>query len=159
MGEDGLAINSTSGVGNSFDFLKKFRNPSPQYPSNGYLSAGNQPDAIKMDQMKLDNMNRNTSLAESMAPWQKGFGAVQALSGLYGLYQGKKALDLQKDQFGFQKRATAEDFKAKGLAYNQELNNAHENGYALAGGTMTDAQKDAQRAERKQYEIDPNAMA
>lgn len=97
-------------------------------------------------------------LAKSLGGLQTGIGAVQALGGLYGLYQGKKALDLEKEKFGFQKQATAADFASKAKSYNEELNRSGDVGLAIAGSSMTPEQKAAAVAARKQYEVNPTAL-
>ena len=69
--------------------------------------------------------------------------ATQGLAGLANAYLGYKNYQLAKDQFGYEKALGNANLYNQGTLVNTQLDKSAEIGNALAGGTMTDAQKQA----------------
>lgn len=67
--------------------------------------------------------------------------AVQGLSGLANAYLGYKNYGLAKDQFGYEKALSNANLYNQGTLVNNQLDKSAQVGNALAGGTMTDAQR------------------
>ena len=76
---------------------------------------------------------------------KSGLQGVQALSGLANAYVGYKGLGLAQDQFGFQKAAANRNLSNQAKLLNENRLNSTNVGLALAGSTMTGAQRDAAR--------------
>ena len=70
---------------------------------------------------------------------------VQALSGLASAYTGLKGLGLAEDQFGFQKDTVNRNIANQAALINENRMKSADVGLALAGSTMSDAQKTATR--------------
>ena len=77
---------------------------------------------------------------------QTGAQVVNALSGLAGAYTGIENLGLAKDKFAYEKGLSNVNLANQADLINQQRLNASNVGLALAGNTMTDAQKEATRA-------------
>jgi len=76
---------------------------------------------------------------------QTGLAGIQAASGLLNAYTGLQGLGLAKDQFGFQKAAANRNIANQAALLNEQRANAGNVGLALAGSTMSAAQKQAAR--------------
>ena len=68
---------------------------------------------------------------------------AQGLAGLANAYLGYKNYRLAKDQFGYEKALGNANLYNQGTLVNTQLDKGAEVGNALAGSTMTDAQKQA----------------
>lgn len=66
---------------------------------------------------------------------------MQGLGGLAGAYTGYKNYQLAKDQFDYEKALSGVNLANQGKLVNNQIMNAAEVSNALAGGTLTDAQK------------------
>lgn len=72
----------------------------------------------------------------------------------YNKYKmGNKLYDLEKDKFDYNKALMGADYTARAKGYNEELGRSTDVGLALAGSSMTDAQKAAARNKAQQYAV------
>ena len=92
------------------------------------------------------NTNTGTSMFEGVDMAGLG-GLAQGVGALGSAYVGYKGLGLAEDQFGFEKALANRNLENQGITINNAYRNANEVGLALAGDTMTQAQRDASIAD------------
>lgn len=115
-----------------------------QFQANGGQTALNQGYSVGADGKVGMGNQYNQGLAtrgNGLNGLSTGLQGIQALSGLASAYTGLKGLGLAKDQFAFTKDSANRDVANQAKLINESRMNAGNVGLALAGGTMTDAQK------------------
>lgn len=105
--------------------------------ADGSYTGAERNTGLRFDR-DANSMNQTSGL-------QTGLQGIQALSGLANAYVGYKGLGLAKDQFSFKKAAANRDVANQAKLLNESRMNSGNVGLALAGNTMTDAQKIATR--------------
>lgn len=90
-------------------------------------------------------LNPNTSSFGTGSLFGNVGGALQGLGALANAYTGYKNYQLAKDQFGFEKTLAQTNLANQADLINEQRGKAADVGLALAGSSMSDADKQAAR--------------
>jgi len=121
-----------------------------QFDANGGQTALNQGYSVGADGKVDISSKYNQDIAggtpdAGLGALQTGLQGVQALSGLASAYTGYKGLGLAEDQFKFQKDLAQTNLENQAALINENRLNSANVGLGLAGGTISDSQKQAIR--------------
>ena len=142
-GKEGLSLYSLYGTDSLWNAYTK---PSVDYTYETQLNkeiGANIPDFMKSGYKMPDTNNASTGWWGRDGYLSTAGNVLGGIGALTQAYMAGKALDLQEDQFNFEKGLAQTNLANQADLINEQRRNRGEVGLAMAGSTMDDAQRQA----------------